>query len=147
MGRQGNVVCIRETKLEGLTGIFLRSVKISSCNCTSWLNCTANISFQVAYEGFVEKLFGDHLTLSFSKKAIQDVLDSGKACVLDIDMQVRIIIIIIILLLLLLLLGIYMEIKLYVSAKNTTLCQKVYISIIGTSLFHWQFNPKPNNIV
>ena len=54
------------------------------------------LSFQVTNEGFVEKPFGDGLTLSFSKKAIQDVLDSGKACVLDIDMQVRIIIIIII---------------------------------------------------
>ena len=53
------------------------------------------LSFQVAYEGFVEKLFGDSLTLPFSKKAVQDVLDSGKACVLDIDMQVIIIIIII----------------------------------------------------
>lgn len=44
MRRQGNVVCIRETKLEGLTGNFLQSVEISSCNWTSWLNCTAKFS-------------------------------------------------------------------------------------------------------
>ena len=49
------------------------------------------LTFQVANEGFVEKPFGDGLTLSFSKRAVQDVVDCGKACVLDIDMQVRII--------------------------------------------------------
>ena len=44
----------------------------------------------IFYNGYLNQLINSLLILNVtdSKKAVQDVLDAGKVCLLDIDMQV-----------------------------------------------------------